>query len=367
MGFYCLPLVYTTNTSTNTSNQTHSQTSYNITFAHPGTLMSPDMTKNLAKDCQSNPERKRALQRLTAETPLTYKHNALAKVQIDWNGVGQGHKECTGDGAMAYRAALLLWATGNTEYGKIVVAILRGWAEQNVSFTGNNAPLELAWSVGSMARAAELVKYSPLVKREEWEPVEKAFLKWLDTVVMPELKNQSIWRWKFRNNWHYSIIDTRMQIAIFRNDAQEFKWCLDKYREIVPMTFSETSHVCHTCDLKRDVTHAQFLLGGLVQVPEMAWHQGIRDLYPTFLDRVMEYHARIMLKEVPDGMKKEDIRTPYGYWYEPVWEIALNHYRNRNKAALPKTEQWIRTFRPERVAFHWGGGTLTHYRELGNQ
>lgn len=331
--------------------------------------MSPSMTSNLAKDCGDggSMERRKARDRLIAETPLNYKPNALAKVNIDWNGVGAGHKECTGDGAMAYRAALLLWATGKSEYAKMGMAIIEAWAKQNVSFTGNNAPLELAWSVGSMARAAELIKYSPLVIKSDWEPIEKAFIKWIDTVVMPELTNPSVWKWKFRNNWHYSIIDTRMQIAIFRNDEKEFRWCIDKYREIVPLTFCETSHACHTCDLKRDVTHAQFLLGGLIQIPEMAWHQGVRDLFPAFLGKVFEYHACIMLKEVPVGITRAEIRTPYGYWYEPVWEIALNHYRNRCKESMPKTEQWIRTFRPERVAFHWGGCTLTHYQAHGNQ
>jgi hypothetical protein len=329
--------------------------------------MSPDMTRNLAKDCQTNPERKKALQRLIAETPLTYTHRALAKVHIDWNGVGQGHKECTGDGSMAYRAALLLWATNKAEYAKLGMQILEAWAKQNTSFTGNNAPLELAWSVGSMARAAELMKYSPLVNKEQWAPIEAAFLKWLDAVVMPELRNPSIWRWKFRNNWHFSILDTRMQIAIFRNDEKEFRECINTYRQIVPMTFSEKSHSCHTCDLKRDVTHAQFLLGGLIQLPEMAWHQGVKDVFPVFLDKVFEYHASIMLKEVPPGIKPEEIHTPYGYWYEPVWEIALHHCKHRCGVAMPKTEQWIRTFRPERVAFHWGAGTLTHHREGQNQ
>lgn len=324
--------------------------------------MSPSMTRNLAKDCLSHPEKQKALKRLIAETPLTYTPRVIPKVNIDWNGKGEGHKECTGDGSMAYRAALLLWATNKVEYAKMGIPIIEAWAKQNTSFTGNNAPLELAWSVGAMARAAELFKYSPLVNKDDWARVEGAFIKWIDMVVMPELQNQGIWKWKFRNNWHYSIIDTRMQIAIFRNDEKEFRWCIDKYREIVPLTFSESSHPCHTCDLKRDVTHAQFLLGGAVQIPEMAWHQGIKDMFPPFLNQVLEYHAMIMLKEVPPGIRREDIHTPYGFWYEPVWEIGLNHYQNRCGKAMPKTEQWIRTFRPERVAFHWGGGTLSHYQ-----
>ena len=324
--------------------------------------MSPTMTKNLAKDCQANAEKKKALQRLMTDTPLTYTPNSLAKVCIDWNGIGQGHKECTGDGTMAYQAALLLWATNNLEYAKLVIRILDAWAKQNTSFTGNNAPLELAWSVGAMARAAELVKYSPLVPKDMWTPTETAFIKWLDGVVMPQLREPSVWRWKFRCNWHYSIVETRMQIAIFRNDEKEFRWCTDTYREMIPQTFSESSHPYHTCDLKRDVTHAQFLLGGLIQVPEMAYHQGFKDLCPSFLDKVFEYHAAIMLKEVPPGITKEDIHTPYGYWHEPVWEIALHHFKDRNGKPMPKTEQWIHTFRPERVTFQWGAGTLTHYQ-----
>jgi hypothetical protein len=318
------------------------------------------MTYSLAKDTATDPMRKRALDRMIKETPLDHVPQALPSCQIDWNGKGVGHKECTVDGAMAYRAALLLWATGRVDYAKLVIRIIDDWARKNLSFTGNNSPLELAWSVGAMARACELVKHCPQTPTDLWKPTEKAFLQWLDSVVMPRLCDPSIWRWKVRGNWHYSIIDTRMQIAIFREDHQDFDWCIKKYREIYPITFSE-AHPCHTCDLIRDVTHAQFLLGGLIQVPEMAWHQGVRDLYNPNLVQVYEYHAAIMLKEVPPGLKPEDIKTPYGYWYEPVWEIALNHFKGRCGKAMPKTEKWIQTFRPERVCFHWGGGTLTHY------
>ena len=97
----------------------------------------------------------------------------------------------------------------------------------------------------------------------------------------------------------------------------------------------------------------------------MAWHQGVKDLFNVpHMQKVFEYHASIMLKEVPEGITAQEIKTPYGFWYEPVWEIALNHIQGRCGKNMPKTEKWAETFRPERVCFHWGGGTMTHYRRL---
>ena len=259
---------------------------------------------------------------------------------------------------MAYQSALLHLATRKNEYRDLSIAILKAWAGTNTVFKGENAPLEAAWCMGAMSRAAELLKHTPS-SMQQWKSIEPLFLSWLNNIMMPVLKEPSIWRWNIVNNWHYSIIDARMQIAILRDDYDELQWCIKTYQSSLEKTLCK-QHECHTCETKRDVTHFQFLLGGLCQIPEMAWHQGI-NLYIPRMCKVVEYHAAIMLKEVPDGLTREDIKTPYGYWYEPVWEIPYNHYTKRCKQPMPKTEKWLQTFRPERVCFQWGAGTLTHF------
>jgi hypothetical protein len=332
-------------------------------FRHPGTVMSPEMTWSLKDDVAKCPQRSRALEAIIKGTPIAYEPKSLQVVDIDWGGKGAGHKECTEDGKIAYQSALLLWATDKKEYGDLCIKILKDWATKNKVFKGNNAPLEAAWSVCAMTRAAELIKYSRLPKvRDAWRTHEPVYVQWLKTVILPVLKEPSVWRWKFRNNWHFSILCARAQIAIFMNDRHEWDEVIKTYREILPRALwnsPETEGQLY--ETKRDLGHCQFLLGGLLQLPEIAYHQGVIDLYDRRLHIACEYLARLMLKEVPSNIKKEEINVPWGYWPEGDWEIGMAHFRDRCGLSMPKTEEWTAKFRPERVCFHWGGGTLTHY------
>lgn len=332
-----------------------------MVFVHPGTVMSPKMTFDLRKDSTSDIVRKKALQVMVKDTPLAYQPSALEEVDIPYGG-GLGHKEFTGDAAMAYQSALLLWATCNTSYADVVIRVIAGWSSKNKVFKGDNAPLEAAWGACSLARAAELVKYYTDQRvKQQWSKVENTFIKWLNSVIIPVLQTSSIWKWNVIGNWHFSIICARMQIAIFKEDKTEFDWSVRTYREYLNKAIC-TGHPCHIAETKRDVTHASFLIGGLLQAPEIAYHQGVTDLYDPRLHRILEYHASIMLGEVPEGIKKEEIHTPYGLWNEPVWEIGFAHYNGRLGLSMPKTDQNLSKIRPERVTFHWGGGTLTHYK-----
>lgn len=332
-------------------------------FKHPGTVMSPEMTFNLAIDKETHPDRKKAFQELSRVCKLGYKNRALEVVDIDWGGKGVGHEECTKDGEMSYMAALMYWCTMNEQYGMMASDILKGWSTKNKVFKGNNAPLEAAWCVCAMARAAELLKWakSPNIRRVWSETVDKTFNEWIDKIILPVLKKKDIWGWKPFGNWHYSIICARGQLAILREDVNEWDWCIKTFKDILPKTVGFGDCPCHISETKRDVTHAQFQLGGIFMFCEMAYHQGYIDMYDDRLYEVCEYHASIMMKEVPKGITKEEIKTPYGYWNEPVWEIAFSHYSGRLGKPMPKCDMWIKTFRPERVCFQWGGGTLTHF------
>ena len=328
-------------------------------WKHPGTMMSPEMTFALRNKTNIGP-----LEQLIKDTPLDWRPKALANVDIDWGGKGQGHDECTKDGEMAYKAALISWAHRDPkiaiQYGLLACTIVDAWAKTNKTFKGNNAPLEAAWSVCSMARAAELLKYNYFDSvSKHWKQVEPAFFRWLDVVMMPVLRTSKLWKWKVMGNWHFSIICARMQIAILREDKTEWDWCISTYKDIFPKSLGPNQH--YISETLRDCTHAMFLLGGLLQVPEMAYHQGNTSLYDQRLHGIMEFHAQIMLGDVPSGICKAQINTPYGLWPEPVWEIGFYHFSKRLHKPMPYTEKLLKTrVRPERVTFHWGGGTLTH-------
>jgi hypothetical protein len=123
------------------------------------------------------------------------------------------------------------------------------------------------------------------------------------------------------------------------------------------LIFAKCAGECsETC---RDVTHAQFQLGGMAQAAEMALHQGV-DLYDNRLVTCFELQAAIMMKEIPVGLSKEDIKTPYGYWYEPIWHIAYAHFFKRRNMPMPKTAAYLQQLGADRVCFHWGGNCLTH-------
>lgn len=337
-----------------------------VEWKHPGTMMSPAMTWALRDDIGKSVLRCKALDAMIKDCPLDYKARALETVSIDWGGKGTGHDECTKDGEMCYRSALLSWAIKDdgkcAQYGYMGVRIIGEWAAKNKVFTGNNAPLEAAWSVCSMARAGELLKHHHIAGvQEAWKRVEKAFLGWLDRVIMPVLRTEALWRWPVKGNWHYSILCARAQIAILREDTQEWTWCIKKYKETLPLSIGAACG-CHwfTAETLRDMTHAMFLIGGLLQLPEMALHQGDGTLWDDRLAGVLENHAAIMLREVPAGIQAEQIKTPYGWWVEPVFEVGCAHFVQRKKRKMPKLEALLGRVRPERVTFHWGGGTLTH-------
>lgn len=332
------------------------------TFVHPGTFMSPSMTRTLVEDAKTNPIRMQALQKLMRDVPSTYIPSALEVVDVDWNGKGVGGKECTSDGEAAVGAALIYWATRDQNYGTLCISILRAWAKTNKVFKGNNAPLNASWAVCSMARAAELMKYSPMWR--EWMAIEVAFFNWLNNVVSKPLRDTSVWRWGFVNNWHFSIVCARMQIAILLEDEKEWAWAVSTYREILPKA------LCAGCkgdtvELRRDITHNQFLLGGMMQAAEIAHHQGV-DLFDERLINCFETQARLLMRHDPKELqlKKQDIKTPYGYWPEPIYEIAIAHFCDRKRKDMPFTKQLLQSVkhcRPDKITFHWGGNTLTHF------
>jgi hypothetical protein len=339
-----------------------------IKFQHPGTFMSPTMTRNLRAEVAKSPMRVKALQKLRTDTTVPWKPQSLEIIDIGFGG-GAGHIECTKDAENAVSSTLIYWATGEIRYATNALAILESWSKKNRVWKGDNGPLEAAWTVCSMARAAELLKYAPDASiSKEWTRIQPVFFKWIDAVIMPSLKQAGLWFWRnkdgslLRGNWHFSILCARMQLAILREDMAEWKWAVETYPDACNKALIEKKCKGENVETCRDVTHAQFLLGGLVQVPEMALHQGV-NLYDERLIGCFELQARIMLKEIPTGLTKEDIKTPYGYWPEPVFEIPFAHFYGRNRKEMPHTLQFLRSSqhaRPDRVTLHWGANTLTH-------
>ena len=357
-------------------------------LAHPGGLMSAGQIKDLAAISNSeDPMKQSALALLLENTPIDYQVRVVTNLRIEYEktpAMKEQHRLLVEDAAVqAYQQALAFLVTCDDRYAKNSMQILKQWSEKNLTFEGQNAPLEAAWAVASMARAAELLKYTYL----DWDlSIESKFLTWITNKLEPQINRQVQWNFnKWHNNWHTSITEAKMQIAILRDDRQGFEEMIQYYDRIIEgregmhpflnevkndRYLFPTGQSQETC---RDIVHAQFAQGSLLQVPEIAWHQG-RNLYSKYQDlliKTMEYHAPIIRGEpLPKGTINLNLNsTDYGKpcvlkWvgFQPTWEIGLHHFRNRLGLSLPETERTLNQFRPERYTFHWGLGTLTHYR-----
>jgi hypothetical protein len=322
-------------------------------FCHPCALVNKEVINKL-KSFHGKPfpePWKSCLESLQKDTPVNYQPSPIENVNIAAYGAGAGHKEFTKDGEQCVQQVVMYLATGNNTYADNAIKILMAWSTTCRIFTGSNAPLECGWGGCSMVRAAEILKHScPL-----WGPkIDVPFQKFLDKIILPNLKAPLGWT----NNWQTTICEARMQIAIFRNDKAEFDWAIKEYRRILKDYVMPTGQTKETL---RDLVHAQFGLGSLIQIPELAYHHGV-DLFMEdncLMHKAMEFHADLLLGNLSHGITKEQIKEP---WFLPCgWEIALHHYNTRLKLPMPKTTALLSKKRPEKYVFHWGLGSLTHY------
>lgn len=317
---------------------------------HPAVTMGKSQMNILLSSSKSSNEiYKRGFQNLNEYARLDYKPRALTIVNIGPYGAGKGHEEFTGDAMQIYAQVLMYIATNDKRYAQHAMVIQDAWYFTCSSFTGANAPLETAWGVTCIVRAFEILKYT----YNEWcSPFETRLNKMIDRLFLPNLKNRYNEIRKWNNNWILTILEALMQISLFRNDKLEYTRLIDEYKSILPTCVPNSSG--KSTETTRDLIHAQFQIGSIVQIAEMAWQQGI-DIYNSNEDcvkRTMEYHADILLGNIPSDVKREELKQ---VWFMPCsWEIGLNHYTNRRKVKMQKTSVLLEKKRPEKASFNWG-------------
>ena len=315
-------------------------------YVHPAGLMSVHQINRL----QTLPSRHPAVTKLLNMTPIRYKPRAIPKVYVvgpDKPG-GYGHDELMGDAEQTYKQALAYLVTGNKTYATNAMAILSAWANTCNSFGGGNAPLEASWATASMARGAELLKYT----YPDWDPVlESQYMSWLDDNLMKHIKYNLGWF----NNWSLAQLEARLQIALMRDDAEEVEWCQKAFYTNYKYIVKPWGGVN---DGTRDVIHAQFSVASLIQMSELMWQQGV-DLYNyknNMTAKMVEFHASVLLGDKPEPRDKYSLKD--NWFLSAGYEIALQHY---GETALPRTAVLMRKKRPDGYAFCWGFDSLTHY------
>ncbi|WIA13695.1 hypothetical protein OEZ85_007252 [Tetradesmus obliquus] len=326
------------------------------------------------------------------------------------------------DSTMAIKQATAFHATGDSRHAVNAFAIIKAWAATNKSWDliGQNGPLEAAWGIAAMAKALELLR-----GRQQFEAVRGQFLAWNSSVMLRQMdhymndtldkvaKGQGL---NLFGNWHSSIVDAYMSLAILGDDRARYNKAVDLFHRTVKdyvwkwgrdPAFSKGRRPGEITETLRDMYHSQFGIGGLLNVAEMAWQQD-DDLYCSnqyALVTAMELHARFvrsaLLKDpslLPPEYAMLDFKqppfnaAPSNTWAFDIkdqvwrctkdgtssvlndprkflrdigflpaaWEVGYNHFAGRLGLAMPETAAVLQAYWPEWQEFHWGLGSLTH-------
>jgi len=172
----------------------------------------------------------------------------------------------------------MVWlATGRGAHADKAVEILDAWASTVRAFGPrySNGPLEAAWGLSLMARAAELLKHGGA---ERWTPaVERRFLGFADTLLLPNLRYFDAQPLAFTagnvagTNWAGTILEARLQYAILREDLGEFEFVARRAQEWLGSYILPDGQTDETSN--RDFMHGQFGIAGAVAVASILYHQ----------------------------------------------------------------------------------------------
>lgn len=328
------------------------------TINHPATLFGKKHLEDLKKIPSSqDPVNIKGFDKLKRTANLSYVTSVIKNVDIGPYGVGKGHKELTQDSTQCYLHAVMWLIAREDKYAAKSLDILTKWSTGCESIKGANAPLECAWAAPPFTRAAEILKYT----WPKWTAGnEQVFNKFLDGIIVPNLLGRYKEIFKWNNNWILTIIESLIQIGLYKNDVAMVNKYVAEFCKSMPCCIFENGFSTET---KRDQCHLQFQIGSLTQICEMMWNQGV-DLYSMHDSRIrkcMEYHAFILNGGVPPEVKKEELKD---VWFlHCAWEVGYNHYVNRRKMSMPETTKLLSKngIRPEHVTFNWGPGWL-HYK-----
>eukprot|EP00878_Enallax_costatus_P043516 GHUV01051527.1.p1 GENE.GHUV01051527.1~~GHUV01051527.1.p1 ORF type:complete len:634 (+),score=132.79 GHUV01051527.1:302-2203(+) len=311
------------------------------------------------------------------------------------------------DSNMAYKQAIAYHSTGKACHADNALAIIKEWAETNGHkdgcWEGHNGPLEGAWGIAAMARALELLR-----KRPNYTDIKGKFEGWVRSRITPKMADHVTCTCKKAdagvpnqlNNWHSSIVEAEMAMAILTDDKTRFDNAVGLFHKTVEdyvwkwgrqKGYNEVNGRCmgECTETYRDGCHPQFGLGGLIQAAEMAWQQD-QDLYCSneyALATAMEFKARVIraglakdMSMLPPGFELQDLtKQPWksfddklGKWdYDTAeqkwkytldtdkkylrdisflpcgWEIGYNHYAGRLGLPMTETAELLKLRWPE--------------------
>jgi hypothetical protein len=252
------------------------------------------------------------------------------------------------------------WVTKKEEHAHKCIEILDAWSGTLCDFAGNDAMLLAGWTGGSLANAAEILRFS----HSDWKPDSiMRFERMLQTVYVPLLRGYFP---EANGNWDGAIMHSLVAIAIFCENQDLFDNVLRHYRlgngNAGITRYIYPSGQCE--ESTRDQGHTQLGLGYFALTARIASKQGI-NLFAEADDRLalgFEYTSRYMLGEDVQsfGAISETSRGRFSDWYE----AAFQHYRYEKGLSMPYTERAAMRAREGSLQ-----GVLTTFRgdtNLGN-
>ena len=320
-------------------------------FHHPGVFNSQeelDFIRDRVRASASHPM-KDGLNKLKQfyGSGLTYASKPVATVDAVPSGVDASEQNFRDAGHAAYAQALQWVVTGDVRYRDKGLEIINGWGKTMKTFTpqsNHQEYLEAAWALPTWCAAAEIFRYYNN-GAANWAKADiDQFEVLLDLLAKDAaLTITSLDR---DNNWGSSSALSMMAVGVFEDDSAKFKIGLDFANKILPVQVEKTGMIMETC---RDCNHAEYNILGMMELAEVAWHQGI-DFYGIKLDGQttprllmgMEFHASALLgKPINVGQSCGAVSCANEDKHAGGWEIGLNHYRYRAKLAVPNTVSFV--------------------------
>jgi len=359
-------------------------------FKHPGVLVSKSQLDFVKSKLSQEPWKSEH------DKMMKSKFASLSFEAKPWKVVECGYYSkpdngCTNEtesAISAYTHALIWYYTGDKAHANKAIEIMDKWSGVITGHNNSNAPVQSAWTGAMWPRAGEIIKHT----NAGWDEHKvKLFEDMLRNVYLPTVSKGHSY---FNGNWELSMIEAVGAIAVFLDDHNVFNHAVSMWQkrlpayiylksdgdhpvlppgghvpenQIIEFWHNQTTFVDglaqETC---RDLGHTTMGLSAAINMAETAWHQGL-DLYKEGHDRLvktMEFHANYILgATVPEWLCQGKL----GGNTVPMWEIGYNHYHNRVKENMPKSEEVItKKVRPSGTAIFQAWETLTHAENPNN-
>ena len=363
---------------------------------HPGILVDKDMLDFVkAKIAAGTAPWKGALTKIEADNMGSLSYTATPHANVECGPSSNPDIGCSdekNDVIAAYTHALIWYHTGDQKHAAKAIQIMNAWSAVLKTHTYDNAQLQAAWCAEIFPRAAEIIRYS----NAGWSAADIAqFSNMLKTAYLPLVKDGST----RTGNWDTSAIEAAMNIAIFTDDAVEFKKAVQLWRDRTPAYVYLASDgalpvqpprqtalsdsalkgywynpkkfvdglIQESCrDIPNSGTggfgHAQYGVAAIINAAETAGIQGV-DLFSAEqkrLSAMLELHATY-LNKYPNAAPTDLCSAAIaGLDADPMWEIGYNAYANVLKVSMPQTLKLVQSIRPTGATHHMAWETLTH-------